>query len=160
MQASNEEAKSVEILKLQKSLESLSLELDAAKLATIKECNKNEMLQNQLELSMKENSAFKREIVSIAELKKENAYLKVSYVYLFSITYLLDRTFLCIRFCFSLVYMCFMLLTKWIFSQIHDIHFLFVHIHFSAVFFGHIGKQECCPGTCSFQCSKGDYRCY
>ncbi|KAK4761850.1 hypothetical protein SAY87_029734 [Trapa incisa] len=78
LRASNEEAKSVEILRLQKSLESLGLELDAAKLETIKECNKNEMLQNQLELSMKENSALEREIVSLAELKKANDYLKCS----------------------------------------------------------------------------------
>lgn len=87
MQASNEDAKSVEISKLQKKLESLILELDAAKLATINEFNKNAVLQNQLELSVKEKSALEREIISIAELKKENAYLKVSYVsfsYLFS----------------------------------------------------------------------------
>lgn len=77
MQISNEEAKSNEISKLQKMLESLTLELDAAKLATINECNKNAVLLNQLELSMKEKSALDRELVAIAELRKENASLKV-----------------------------------------------------------------------------------
>ena len=48
---SNEEAKSVEISKLQKMLESLKLELDAAKLETINERNKNVVLQNQLFVS-------------------------------------------------------------------------------------------------------------
>ena len=59
---SNEEAKSVEISKLQKMLESLKLELDAAKLETINECNKNAVLQNQVDLSMKEKSALERGI--------------------------------------------------------------------------------------------------
>ncbi|XP_031407550.1 myosin-15 isoform X2 [Punica granatum] len=78
LRASNEDAKTVEISKLQKTLESLILELDATKLATINECNKNAVLQNQLELSVKEKSALEREIVSNTELKKENAYLKSS----------------------------------------------------------------------------------
>lgn len=78
MQASNEEAKSNEILKLQKMLESLSLELDAAKLTAINECNKNAVLQNQLELLSKEKYAFEREIIAVVEIKKENAFLKVS----------------------------------------------------------------------------------
>ncbi|KAM1224096.1 hypothetical protein ACFX2G_044003 [Malus domestica] len=78
MQVSNEEAKSVEISKLQKVLESLSLELDASKLATINECNKNAVLQNQLELSVKEKSSLEREIIGMAELRRENAFLKIS----------------------------------------------------------------------------------
>lgn len=77
-QVSNEEAKSGEISKLQKMLESLNLELDAAKLATINECNKNAVLQNQLELSLKEKSAMERELIAMAELRKENALLRVS----------------------------------------------------------------------------------
>ncbi|XP_015572900.1 myosin-15 isoform X2 [Ricinus communis] len=78
LRISNEEAKSIEISELQKSLESLSLELDAAKLATINEFNKNAMLLNRLELSMKEKSALERELIAIAELRKENAFLKGS----------------------------------------------------------------------------------
>ena len=74
---SNEEAKSVEISKLQKMLESLKLELDAAKLETINECNKNAVLQNQVDLSMKEKSALERELIAMAELRKENARLRV-----------------------------------------------------------------------------------
>lgn len=77
MQVSNEEAKSVEISRLQKVVESLNLELDASKLATINECNKNAVLQNQLELSGKEKSALERELIDMAELRKENAVLKV-----------------------------------------------------------------------------------
>ncbi|KAJ0031392.1 hypothetical protein Pint_13664 [Pistacia integerrima] len=79
IQASNEETKSVEISKLQKLLESLKLELDAAKLATINECNKNAVLQNQLELSMKEKSALERELVAMTDFRKENAVLKSSF---------------------------------------------------------------------------------
>ncbi|KAJ1442831.1 P-loop containing nucleoside triphosphate hydrolase [Sesbania bispinosa] len=78
IRVSNEEAKQIEISKLQKVIEALNLELDAAKLATINECNKNAVLQNQLELSMKEKSALKRELVSVDEVRKENATLKVS----------------------------------------------------------------------------------
>ncbi|XP_048332479.2 myosin-15 isoform X4 [Ziziphus jujuba] len=78
LRVSNEEAKSVEVSKFQKMLESLNLELDAAKLATINECNKNAVLQNQLELSMREKSALERELVGMAELRKENALLKSS----------------------------------------------------------------------------------
>ncbi|KAK6912879.1 Myosin head, motor domain [Dillenia turbinata] len=78
LRVSNEEAKSVEILKLQKMLESQNLELDAAKLATVNECNKNAVLQNQFELSMKEKLALERELMAMEELKKENAILKIS----------------------------------------------------------------------------------
>lgn len=78
MQVSNEEAKSVEVSKFQKMLEPLKLELDAAKLATINECNKNAVLQNQLELSVREKSALERELLGMAELRKENALLRVS----------------------------------------------------------------------------------
>lgn len=77
MQVSNEESKQIEVSKLRKMLEALNLELDAAKLATINECNKNAVLQNQLELSDKEKSALKRELVGVDELRKENAMLKV-----------------------------------------------------------------------------------
>lgn len=78
LQVSNDEAKVVEVSKLQKTLESLNLELDAAKLATINECNKNAVLQNQLELLMKEKSALERELALVTELKRENLRLKVS----------------------------------------------------------------------------------
>lgn len=78
MQVSNEEAKSVEISKFKKALETLNLELDAAKLVTVNECSKNAVLQNQLDLSFKEKSTLERELVGMADLRKENAFLKVS----------------------------------------------------------------------------------
>ncbi|KFK29930.1 hypothetical protein AALP_AA7G196700 [Arabis alpina] len=78
LRTSGEEAKSGEISKLQKTLESFSLKLDAARLATINECNKNTVLQKQLEISMKEKSAVERELNGIVELKKDNTSLKNS----------------------------------------------------------------------------------
>ncbi|KAH7835175.1 hypothetical protein Vadar_023570 [Vaccinium darrowii] len=78
LRVSNEEAKSLEISKLLKTVESLRLGLDAAKMATVNECNKNAVLQKQLELSMKEKSAMEGEMVVVAELRNENAILKNS----------------------------------------------------------------------------------
>ncbi|XP_021890707.1 myosin-15 [Carica papaya] len=78
LRVTNDEARLVEISKLQKAMESLGLELDAAKLATINECNKNVVLQNQLELSLKEKSALERELSAMAELRKHNAMLRSS----------------------------------------------------------------------------------
>nr|GEV28813.1 myosin-15 isoform X1 [Tanacetum cinerariifolium]GEV32066.1 myosin-15 isoform X1 [Tanacetum cinerariifolium] len=78
MRGSNDESKSVEIARLQKKVQSLVLELDAAKLATVNECNKNAVLRNQLEMSVKEKSSLEREIVGMADLKNENSYLKSS----------------------------------------------------------------------------------
>lgn len=77
VQVSNDEAKLLEISKLQKAVESLTLELDAAKLATLNEFNKNTVLERKIELSAKEKSAFEREVISMTELRNENALLKV-----------------------------------------------------------------------------------
>lgn len=74
---SNDESKSLEISKLQKTIESLSLELDAAKLARVNEFNKNAVLQRQLELSMKEKSALEKEAFAFHEQRNENTILKV-----------------------------------------------------------------------------------
>ncbi|KAM7275184.1 hypothetical protein ACFE04_017050 [Oxalis oulophora] len=78
LRASNEEAKSVEISKLQQIMESMKLEMDAAKLATINECNKNAALQNQVQILSKEKSALGRDLFAQSELKKENTLLKSS----------------------------------------------------------------------------------
>lgn len=78
MQGSNDESKSVEIARLQKIVQSLTLELDAAKLATVNECNKNAVLQNKLEMSAKEKSSLERELVGMTDLRNENSYLKVT----------------------------------------------------------------------------------
>jgi len=82
MQISNEEVKHVEIFKLQQMVEALNLELDAAKLATINECNRNAVLENQLQLSLKEKSSLERELVAMDEVRKENAQLKVLQLFL------------------------------------------------------------------------------
>ncbi|RAL52847.1 hypothetical protein DM860_007615 [Cuscuta australis] len=78
MRISSEEAKMMEISKLQKTIESLSLELDAARLATVNEINKSAVVQRQLELTMKEKTAIVREEAAIMELRNENAFLKKS----------------------------------------------------------------------------------
>ncbi|XP_071696471.1 myosin-15 [Rutidosis leptorrhynchoides] len=78
LRGSNDESKSVEIARLQKTVQSLVLELDAAKLATVNECNQNAVLRNQLEMSVKEKSSLQREIVGMADLRNENSYLKSS----------------------------------------------------------------------------------
>ncbi|KAL6534061.1 hypothetical protein OROHE_013894 [Orobanche hederae] len=78
IRVSNEEGKLVEISKLQKTVESLTLELEAAKLATLNEFNKNRMLERQLEVSAKEKSALEREVISLTELRNGNALLKKS----------------------------------------------------------------------------------
>nr|XP_043620465.1 myosin-15 [Erigeron canadensis] len=78
LRGSTDESKSVEIARLQKTVQSLVLELDAAKLATVNECNKNAVLRNQLEMSVKEKSSLEREITVMADLRNENSYLKSS----------------------------------------------------------------------------------
>ncbi|KAL1552298.1 myosin-15 [Salvia divinorum] len=78
IRASNEDAKSVEISKLQKTVESLILELDAAKLRALNEYNKNMVLQRQIDSSAKEKSAFDRETDSLSKLRNENSVLKSS----------------------------------------------------------------------------------
>ncbi|KAL5698271.1 hypothetical protein ACHQM5_029334 [Ranunculus cassubicifolius] len=78
LRVSNEEARLAEISKLQNTLKSLSKELDVAKSATTDECNKNSLLQSQLELSLKEKSALENRLIGMADLSKENALLKSS----------------------------------------------------------------------------------
>ncbi|XP_027081188.2 myosin-15 isoform X2 [Coffea eugenioides] len=80
LRVSNEESKLGEISKLHKTVESLSLQLDAAKLATVNEFNKSAVLQRQLELSMKGKSALEREVVALSELRNENEILKNSLI--------------------------------------------------------------------------------
>lgn len=87
MQVSNEEAKLVEISRLQKIVESLSLELDAAKLARVNEFNKNAVLHRQLELSVKEKSALEKDVIAFSEQRNENAILKVSLQELYLVLY-------------------------------------------------------------------------
>ncbi|GAB2275885.1 hypothetical protein Dimus_010629 [Dionaea muscipula] len=76
LRMSNEEAKLEEVAKLRNMVEALNVELDAAKSETAHECNKNTMLQNQLELSMKEKIDIQKELLKMEELKRENVILK------------------------------------------------------------------------------------
>ncbi|KAG9135235.1 hypothetical protein Leryth_013509 [Lithospermum erythrorhizon] len=78
LRVSNEEKRVAEISKLQKTVASMCLERDAAKLATVNECSKNAMLQRQLELSEKEKSALDRDVISVNEFRRENDFLKSS----------------------------------------------------------------------------------
>ncbi|PIA43173.1 hypothetical protein AQUCO_02000543v1 [Aquilegia coerulea] len=78
LRVSNEEAKLLEISKLQNTLKSLNKELDVAKMTKIDECNKNSLLQTQLEMSVKEKSELEGRLIGMAELTKENENLKVS----------------------------------------------------------------------------------
>ncbi|XP_010261885.1 PREDICTED: myosin-15 isoform X3 [Nelumbo nucifera] len=78
LRVSNEEAQSIEISNLQKSLELLSSELDAAKSSTVSECKKNVLLISQLELSIKQKSELENRLGGMEELSKENAFLKSS----------------------------------------------------------------------------------
>lgn len=76
MQVTAEDSKAAEISKLEKALESLNAELEAAKLATISERDKNALLQIQLELSIKDQKTLRSSLAEMAELKKENLSLK------------------------------------------------------------------------------------
>ncbi|KAL9249460.1 Myosin-15-like protein [Drosera capensis] len=69
LRISNEEAKLEEVAKLRSIVGALTVELDAAKSQTAHECNKNAMLQSQLESSMKEKG-------SLDDLEKKNASLQ------------------------------------------------------------------------------------
>ncbi|KAL2340035.1 hypothetical protein Fmac_007975 [Flemingia macrophylla] len=76
IRVSNEKAKHVEISKLDKALHVVNLKLDATTLEAINENNKNAILQNQLQLWLEEKIALEREVVTMDEVRKENALLK------------------------------------------------------------------------------------
>ncbi|XP_068659158.1 myosin-15 isoform X2 [Aristolochia californica] len=78
MRLSNEEARQVESLKLHKQLGFLHVELEAAQLASLKECDKNILLQNQLEASIKEKEVLEKKLHEMVVLMKEKDLLKVS----------------------------------------------------------------------------------
>ncbi|RWW13039.1 hypothetical protein GW17_00023269 [Ensete ventricosum] len=83
----SEESKMLEISKLQKALDLKSADLDMAKSATAIECNKNEILQNQLNSTVKEMEAIKISLNAMTELKKENLNLQVWLSYFMQMTY-------------------------------------------------------------------------
>lgn len=77
MQAAGEEAKSVEILKRDKMIESLSAECAAAKSDAQSEHDKNRLLQRQLDDSLREITMLRGSKIMTAEAEKENSNLKV-----------------------------------------------------------------------------------
>ncbi|CAL9171600.1 unnamed protein product [Musa hybrid cultivar] len=74
----SEESKMLEISKLQKALDLKNADLDMAKSATAIECNKNAMLQKQLNSTFKEKEAIMISLNAMTELKKENLNLQNS----------------------------------------------------------------------------------
>ncbi|THU57836.1 hypothetical protein C4D60_Mb03t07760 [Musa balbisiana] len=74
----SEESKMLEISKLQKALDLKNADLDMVKSATAIECNKNAVLQNQLNSTLKEMEAIKISLNAMTELKKENLNLQNS----------------------------------------------------------------------------------
>ncbi|KAG9458232.1 hypothetical protein H6P81_002740 [Aristolochia fimbriata] len=78
MRLSNEETKLAENSKLHKQLELLNVELETAKLAGLKECDKNFLLQSQLEASYKEKEALQKKLNDMVVLVKDKDTLKGS----------------------------------------------------------------------------------
>ncbi|KAG8072623.1 hypothetical protein GUJ93_ZPchr0006g45526 [Zizania palustris] len=76
LRAAGEESKSVEILKRDKIIESLSAECAAAKSAAQSEHDKNLLLQRQLDDSLREITILRSNKIMTAEAKKENSNLK------------------------------------------------------------------------------------
>uniref|UniRef100_A0A0E0NLN8 Myosin heavy chain n=1 Tax=Oryza rufipogon TaxID=4529 RepID=A0A0E0NLN8_ORYRU len=74
--AAGEEAKSVEILKRDKMIESLSAECAAAKSDAQSEHDKNRLLQRQLDDSLREITMLQGSKIMTAEAEKENSNLK------------------------------------------------------------------------------------
>uniref|UniRef100_A0A0E0GDK5 Myosin motor domain-containing protein n=1 Tax=Oryza nivara TaxID=4536 RepID=A0A0E0GDK5_ORYNI len=74
--AAGEEAKSVEILKRDKMIESLSAECAAAKSDAQSEHDKNRLLQRQLDDSLREITMLRGSKIMTAEAEKENSNLK------------------------------------------------------------------------------------
>lgn len=77
----------LEISKLQKALDLKNADLDMVKSATAIECNKNAMLQNQLNSTLKEMEAIKISLNAMTELKKENLNLQVWLSYFMQMTF-------------------------------------------------------------------------
>lgn len=77
MQISSEEMKAMEVLKLQKMLDSLNDELNAAKLATISEQKKNSTLERQIDAIVKDKAMLESSLIEMGEVRKENLNLKV-----------------------------------------------------------------------------------
>lgn len=77
MQIASEESKLAEVCKLQETLKLQEADLETTKSAFNIESNKNLLLQNKLDHTLKELESCKIGLNVIVELKKENLYLKV-----------------------------------------------------------------------------------
>lgn len=82
MQIASEESKLAEVSKLQETLKLREADLETIKSACNMESNKNVLLQNKLDHTLKELESFKIDLDVSVELKKENLCLKVGQTYL------------------------------------------------------------------------------
>lgn len=67
----------MEISKLQKSLDSLDAELNAAKSATISEQKKNCLLLSQIDELLRDKATLESSLIEMANVRKENLNLRV-----------------------------------------------------------------------------------
>ncbi|KAK9683914.1 hypothetical protein RND81_10G174600 [Saponaria officinalis] len=79
LRMSNEEIKMAEIRKLLIRLEAVSLELKEAKSENVKHCKMNEVLQSNLDVSVKEKAELEKLLVNVEDFKRENAALRSSF---------------------------------------------------------------------------------
>ena len=77
VQVAAEESKALEVSKLLKIVESLKCELEAANEEKINGCKEVASMQQQLELSIKDQELLHSNLAQIEELKRENTLLKV-----------------------------------------------------------------------------------
>lgn len=92
-QLAAEESKALEISNLLKILDSVKSELEASNEENKSSCKKIASLQNQLDLSSKDQEAQQSSISEIEEVKRENILLKVFSTYKFSPIFLLQVEF-------------------------------------------------------------------
>ncbi|XP_028556218.1 protein OPAQUE1 [Dendrobium catenatum] len=73
-----EEAKHVEVSKLQKSLELLHAELNAAKFVIDGECNRSSSLLSEINMLRKDKATLQHNLDKLTGIQKENHFLKIS----------------------------------------------------------------------------------
>ncbi|KAK8941651.1 hypothetical protein KSP40_PGU007477 [Platanthera guangdongensis] len=78
LRVSAEEAKFLEVSQLKRSVELLNYELNAAKIIIGDECNRNSSLLSEIEILRKDQAIFQHNLDKMAEIQKENSFLKNS----------------------------------------------------------------------------------
>ncbi|PKU65617.1 hypothetical protein MA16_Dca021506 [Dendrobium catenatum] len=78
IQTAAEEAKHVEVSKLQKSLELLHAELNAAKFVIDGECNRSSSLLSEINMLRKDKATLQHNLDKLTGIQKENHFLKIS----------------------------------------------------------------------------------